>query len=218
MARDWGERKDGEGRIADGFTGRGGGLKLEIVKTWPGSGILLALAMAAPMVAGAAGAAVDLQGKAVDPLAGSHGVVVLIFARTDCPLANRYAPELRRLAEEFEGRGVRMWTVYPDPAETAAAIREQMTSYQLPGGALRDPKHELVRKARATVAPEGAVFDGAGRLVYHGRIDDQWVDFGVSRREAQTHDLEDAIRATLDGKPVARAETRAIGCSLADVE
>jgi peroxiredoxin len=187
------------------------------VRLWTATAMWMVLAIAGLAGAGA-GAALDLEGKAADPLAGSHGVVVLIFARTDCPLANRYAPELRRVAEEFEGRGVRFWTVYPDPAETTAAIREQMASYQLPGGALRDPRRELVKRARATVAPEAAVFDAGGRLVYHGRIDDRWVDFGVARREAQTHDLEDAIRAALEGKPVAKAETRAIGCSLADVE
>lgn len=200
----------------DGFTARRGGLKLGDVKMRWAAG--WALAMALGFAAGAAGQVLDLDGRTVDPFAGRRGVVVLVFARTDCPLTNRYAPELRRLMTEFEARGVRLWMVYPDPAETAAAIREERSRYQMPGEALRDPKHELVKRAKATVAPEAAVFDGAGRLVYHGRIDDQWVDFGVSRRAAQTHDLEDAIRAALDGKPVARAETRAVGCSLADVE
>ena len=82
---------------------------------------------------------------------------------------------------------------------------------------LRDPHHQLVKLARATIAPEAAVFDQAGHLVYHGRIDDRWLNPGRARPAAQTHDLEDAISAVLAGRPPAQAETHAVGCWLADV-
>jgi AhpC/TSA family len=153
-----------------------------------------------------------------DPFSVPARVRVLLFVRTDCPITNRYAPELRRIAEEFRGRDVRFWLVYPDRSETDAAIREHIRQYQFPGDPIRDPEHELVRHAHATVAPEAAVFGAAGNLVYHGRIDDRYVDIGKARPAAQTHDLEDAIRAVLAGKQVAQAETRAVGCSLRDVE
>jgi hypothetical protein len=41
---------------------------------------------------------------------------VLVFVRTDCPISNRYAPELRRLQDRFAPRGMAFWLVYPDPA------------------------------------------------------------------------------------------------------
>ena len=153
-----------------------------------------------------------------DPFATPARVRVLLFVRTDCPITNRYAPELQRVAEEFKGRDVQFWLVYPDATETAAGIRAHIDQYRFPGEPVRDPQHELVRRAHATVAPEAAVFDAAGRLIYHGRIDDRYVDIGKARPAAQTHDLENAITAVLAGKPVAESETRAIGCSLADVE
>jgi hypothetical protein len=63
------------------------------------------------------------------------------------------------------------------------------------------------------------VFDRAGKLTYHGRIDDRYVDVGKSQPGGpQTHDLERAIALTLKGKPVLPSETRAVGCSLADIE
>jgi hypothetical protein len=153
-----------------------------------------------------------------DPFASSARVRVLLFVRTDCPVANRYAPELRRIAAEFSGRPVEFWLVYPDRSETRAAIDEQRSQYDLPGEPLLDPHHDLVKRAHATIAPEAAVFDGAGRLLYHGRIDDRWVAPGKSRITPQTHDLEDAIGAVLAGKPPRQAETHAVGCSLADVQ
>jgi hypothetical protein len=161
---------------------------------------------------------VDLSGKSVDPFTSHARVEVFLFVRTDCPITNRYAPELQRLGREFSERGVRFWLIYPDPAETVSEIENHISQYHFPGEALRDPHHTLVRRARATVAPEAAVFDSAGHLAYHGRIDDRYVDIGKARPAAQVHDLEDAISAVLAGKPVAQSATRAVGCSLADVE
>jgi hypothetical protein len=160
----------------------------------------------------------DLAGKPQDPFASHAAATVLLFVRTDCPITNRYAPELQRLAQEFKTRSVAFWLVYPDPDEAARHIEDHMHEYGLPGQPLRDPHHVLVKEAHATVAPEAAVFNGSGKLVYHGRIDDRYVDIGKTRPAAQVHDLEDAIEAVLNGKPVAHAETRAVGCSLADIE
>jgi hypothetical protein len=174
------------------------------------------LALCAP--AGQSGEAVDPGGKPVDPFSSHARAEVFLFVRTDCPITNRYAPELQRLGQEFSGRGVRFWLIYPDHTETASSIRNHVAQYHFPGEPLRDPHHVLVRLAHATVAPEAAVFDSAGRLIYHGRIDDRYVDIGKARPTAQVHDLEDAISAVLADKPVAQSETRAVGCSLADIE
>lgn len=153
-----------------------------------------------------------------DPFADPARVRVLLFVRTDCPITNRYAPELQRIAQEFKSRGVKFWLVYPDATESMTSIAKHVAEYSLPGTAVRDPHHDLVRRANATVAPEAAVFDGAGRLMYHGRIDDRYVDIGKARPAAQTHDLENAIADVLSGTPVRQPETRAVGCSLADIE
>ena len=162
--------------------------------------------------------AICVSAFAQDPFASSARARVLLFVRTDCPLTNRYAPELQRLSAEFATRGVDFWMVYPDPAESAGAIENHIAQYRFPGKPLRDPDHQLVARARATVAPEAAVFDADGRLKYVGRIDDRFVDFGKARPAPRTHDLEDAISAVLAGKPVAQSKTRAVGCFLADLK
>ena len=97
-------------------------------------------------------------------------------------------------------------------------MAEAVAAYHFPGTPVLDPKHTLVRQAHAETAPEAAVFDPSGHLAYHGRIDDRYVDIGKSRAAAQVHDLEDAIAAVLKRQPVREPVTKAIGCSLADVE
>jgi hypothetical protein len=153
-----------------------------------------------------------------DPFATAGRARVFLFVRSDCPITNRYAPELQRIAKEFAGREVEFWMVYADSSEAPEAIESHMSQYHFPGKPLRDPRHQLVKRAQATVAPEAAVFDAHGSLVYHGRIDDLWISPGKSRSVARTHELHDVIAAVLAGKPSPYREAPAIGCSLADVQ
>jgi hypothetical protein len=170
--------------------------------------LFLAFLFACGLVVAAGSSPFDIPAKAR----------VLLFVRTDCPLTNRYAPELQRLSQEFAPHDVTFWLVYPGKAELEKDITAQVNEYRLPGRVLRDPNQELVKRSHATVAPEAAVFDASGKLRYHGRVDDRWSDFGKGHQTAQTHDLEDAITSVLANKPVANPETRAVGCALADVE
>ncbi len=98
-------------------------------------------------------------------------VQVFLFARTDCPATNQYAPEFRRIAQEFQGKHVAFYLVYPDPNENKRAIENHMAEFGLPGIPLRDPDKALQKRAHATVTPEVAVFDAAGNLKYHGSTD-----------------------------------------------
>jgi len=160
-----------------------------------------------------------LTGAPVDALQAPKGTtaIVFLFTSTDCPISNRYAPEVRRIAEAFAPKGVTFRLVYPNPAETAAAIREHMSAFAYAGAteAFRDPAHALVKFADATVTPEAAVYAG-GRIVYRGRIDDRHVDLGVERPSATRRDLFEALTAIVAGKAVAQPTTQAVGCFIAD--
>ncbi len=168
------------------------------------------------------GTAVDLDGAVVDPLKASAGkIVVLFFVRVDCPISNRYAPTIqgieRRMRLENAGR-VAFWLVYPDRSESAEQIRKHKKEfgYELP--ALRDVQRSLVAESQALATPEAAVFDANRKLIYHGRIDNLFEDFGRARPAATTHELEDAIHAALDGKEVANASVPSVGCYISDLK
>jgi hypothetical protein len=161
--------------------------------------------------------ALDLSGLSVDPLKASPGkVVVLIFVRTDCPISNRYAPTIQRLSAQHPGKTA-FWLVYPDRAESPEAIRkhERDFGYLLP--ALRDVQRTLVQQSHVQITPEAAVYDVHHRLVYHGRIDNLYEDFGRARSAATTHELEDAILAAIHGGSLAAESVPAVGCYIADL-
>ncbi|MBI2423192.1 MAG: redoxin domain-containing protein [Candidatus Hydrogenedentes bacterium] len=141
-----------------------------------------------------------------------HPLTVLLFVAPDCPVVNRYAPEINRLHEAFSKKKVLLYRVYSDPAVGVEAIRAHTRDYALQPAALLDPVHACARAVGATVTPEAVVLDRAGRIYYRGRIDDRYVDFGKYRNEAAQHDLRDAIEAALQGKTLPQNETPCIGC------
>jgi hypothetical protein len=154
-----------------------------------------------------------------DALAAPEGVkaIVYIFTTSDCPISNRYAPEVQRLQKRFAEQGVAFRLVYLNRAETDDAIRAHMAEFGYAAiEAVRDARFELVKFTGATITPEAAVI-ARGRLVYRGRIDDRYAEIGVERPSAATHDLADALDAVLAGKPVRRATAPAVGCYIADL-
>lgn len=158
----------------------------------------------------------DLDGRVVRPLASATDrAVVLLFTATDCPISDRYAPEVRRLAGEYAPRGVRFFLVYADAGSRPEAIRQHVSDFGYDLRALRDPAHTLVRLTGATVTPEAVVFasdEGGTRLAYRGRIDDWYEDFGRARAAPTTHELADSLDAVLAGRRVEVPRTTAIGC------
>ena len=148
---------------------------------------------------------------------GTLALTVLIFVSTDCPVSNRYAPEIVRLYEQFTPQGLRFRLVYPNPLDTPQAIDAHIRGFGFPRITQRDPEHRLVKQAGATITPEAAVFDKSGRLVYLGRIDNRFVELGRERPAATEHDLRNALTALVAGKPIAPARTQAVGCFIADM-
>ena len=147
--------------------------------------------------------------------AAPPGLTVYVFTTTDCPISNRYAPEIQRLAAKF-GSKAHFVLVYPVPTDSPDMIREHKKKFAYAIDSVRDTDQQLLKLTGVTIAPEVAVMKGSQRL-YRGRIDDRFVDLGKERSAAMAHDLEDALTAISSGKPVAKPETRAVGCFLADL-
>lgn len=159
------------------------------------------------------------DGSPIDPFANPESkAVVLVFVSTVCPVANRYAPELRRLFETFQPQNVAFWLVYADNDETSEMIRRHAQDYQNPIPAIRDPDHRLAKFCAASRTPEAVVFAPGRQQRYRGRIDDRVIDYGKSRDVASQHDLQEAIAAVLAGRDVPVPVTAVIGCPIPGVD
>ena len=120
----------------------------------------------------------DVDEKPVALLPAVDGrVVVLVFVASDCPISNRYLPELVRLRKTVTAEGVTFWFVYPNLTGAAATVRAHQRTYGASGDVLRDDPQELARLTGAKVTPKAAVLvrrGGVLQVVYAGRIDDRW--------------------------------------------
>ena len=96
---------------------------------------------------------------------------------------------------------------------THAEVLEHIKSYEYEEQvAIHDREHQLVRATRATFTPHAAVLTDKRRVVYLGRINNFYADFGKPRRVITQHELRDALDAVLAGKKVVRSRTEAVGC------
>lgn len=158
---------------------------------------------------------IDINGKPIGDLGGTGvRVIVLVFAASDCPISNRYIPEIARLNGEYSSRGVRFWWVFPNPSDTADVVKQHNKDFAIHEDALLDASQTLVKRANVTVTPEVAVFTAGLREVYHGRIDDRYISLGQERPHAERHELEMAIQAALGAKPVPQPGGPPVGCSI----
>jgi hypothetical protein len=160
----------------------------------------------------------DLANHPLDPLAASTDkrATLLLFVTDTCPLSNAYAPDIRRLYDTYAKEGIAFYLVYADPDLSAADAQKHHDDYAFPCPALLDPRHDLVRRAQATVTPEAAVFLPSGQRVYLGRIDDRPVAYAQSRATPTSHDLRDVLDSIVHNQPVTPRVTKAIGCYIPD--
>lgn len=145
--------------------------------------------------------------------AGKHAIV-LLFVSTDCPLSNRYVPEMNRLASAYGPRGVAFYAVQGDATVALDAVRAHVKEFGYTFPYLLDPEESLASYTGARATPEAAVLSSSGDLLYLGRIDNRLEDFGQERVEVTEFDLRDALDAVLAGKPVPHPRTKALGCAI----
>lgn len=144
-----------------------------------------------------------------DPKASA---TVLVFLLSDCPVANRYAPELKRIEADYSKKSVAFYRVYVYRETTLDEIREHTKQFDYKWPAIHDVDHTLVNAVRARVTPEVALLSKDGKLQYMGRIDDWYIEHGRLRELDYRKDLRIALDEVLSGKPVSVPRTPAIGC------
>jgi hypothetical protein len=154
----------------------------------------------------------DSAGRAFSiPISGADRATVLLFVLPECPIANRYAPEIKRIEGEYAKRGFVFWRVYPVPLEELEAVRKHGEDYKYGFTAVLDPDKSLAKKLGMRITPEVAVIGPDGTLRYRGRIDNLNVEHGKIRPNYR-RDLRIALDEILAGKPVTKRSTAAVGC------
>ncbi len=137
--------------------------------------------------------------------------VVVVFIGTECPINNAYMPRLAEMAKTYADKGVAFLGVNSNCNDTPPRIAGHAKKYGLPFPVLRDPANVVADRFGAKRTPEAFLLDGSRKVVYHGRIDDQY-GVGYKRTAPTRRDLAEAIDEVLAGKPVSQPFAKPAGC------
>ena len=147
-------------------------------------------------------------------VAGPKGTLV-IFSCNHCPWVKAWETRIAALGRELPAKGIGVVAVnsndpaaYPGDGYADMIARAKAAGFTFPY--VVDSTSDVARAFGATHTPEAFLFDRAGKLVYHGAIDDNAEDAA----KVKHHYLADAAGALLAGRPIVTAETKSIGCSL----
>ena len=151
-----------------------------------------------------------LDGKAfsLSSAAKAHKAVVLMFISTQCPYSNAYNDQMKALANAYASKGVLFVGINSNKTEDAAAAVAHARSNGHTFPIMKDPSNKVADLYDARRTPEVYVVDPEGKLRYHGRITED------HENPASSPDLKNALDSFLTGKPIARTETKAFGCTI----
>lgn len=150
-------------------------------------------------------------------------VLVIVFTCNHCPTAQLYETRIKKLAADFQDRGVALVAIEPNNSNAIRLdelgytdvsdslddmkIRAEYRHFNFPY--LYDGETQAVSRAYGPKAtPHVFVFDKERKLRYEGRVDN-------NQRQSlvKTQDARNAIEALLDDKPVPVDHTGVFGCS-----
>jgi peroxiredoxin len=142
-------------------------------------------------------------------------LLVVIFTCNHCPYAQALEPRFIELQRDYAARAVRLCGINPNderayPDDSFAKMQERSRRHGWNFAYLRDESQQVARAYDAACTPDIFLFDPERKLVYNGRLDDDWKETARVRHR----DLRNAIDRTLAGQPVDFDVHPALGCSI----
>jgi thiol-disulfide isomerase/thioredoxin len=148
-------------------------------------------------------------------LEGEKGTVVM-FICNHCPFVIHVNPEITRMAEEYQKKGIGFVAIssndvekYPQDAPHLMKTKAKAENYPFPY--LYDETQEVAKKYDAACTPDFYLFDQELKLVYRGQLDDSRPDNG---QPLSGKDLRNALDKLLSGNSNDSLQKPSIGCNI----
>ena len=141
-------------------------------------------------------------------------VLVIVFMCNHCPYVKAVLERLINLQNQFISHGVQFVGInsndvikYPEDSLENMAIIAKEKGFSFPY--LIDPSQNIARAYNAVCTPDLYVYGKDRKLLYRGRIDDNW----EHEEKVTQQDLKLALEKILAGQSVDNKQIPSMGCS-----
>ena len=143
---------------------------------------------------------------------------IVVFTCNTCPVAQAYEQRVIDLNKQFSSKGYPVIAINANdgtlsPGENFEAMQKRSAAKKYKFPYLTDETQDVAKTYGATHTPTVFVVQKEGEdfiVRYVGAIDNNAQD----GQQATEKYVESAVKALLDGKPVATATAKAIGCGI----
>lgn len=145
----------------------------------------------------------------------ANPLLLVIFSCNHCPYVQAYEERIKKLQNDFRKDGLQIVAINANDADKYAEDSfEEMKKRAAVRGFnfiyLRDESQQTAKAFGAAFTPELFLFNNERKLIYTGKIDDNWRE----PEKVQTKYLQNAIEEYLRGEEISVPETYAIGCTI----
>lgn len=158
---------------------------------------------------------IDGNYYSANDLSSNIQALIVIFSCNHCPYVKAYEDRIIAIQKDYSEQGVKVIAInsnddtnYPEDSFEEMIKRSKQKNFNFLY--LRDDSQEVAKSFGATHTPEVFLFNKEQKLVYHGKIDDNW----QNPDEVKTHYLRIALEECLSGKEIQFPETYSIGCTI----
>jgi thiol-disulfide isomerase/thioredoxin len=151
--------------------------------------------------------------------------LVVAFICNHCPYVIHIAPQLTKIAQEYQKKGIAFVAInsndteqYPD--DNMAHMIEEKRTRQYPFAYLLDEKQDVAKAYSAACTPDIFLFDAEQKLVYRGQFDASRPlrissgNYDSSKNQATGSDLIQVMDALLDERFIDTNQTPSMGCNI----
>ncbi len=159
--------------------------------------------------------AVSNKHLSISNLSGKNATVIM-FICNHCPYVIHVNPEIVRIANDYQAKGVGFVAIssndieaHPEDAPDKMKALALAEGYTFPY--LYDENQSVAKAYDAACTPDFYVFDDEMKLAYRGRIDNSRPNSGTP---LSGKDIRDVLDNLLEKKPVSPVQFPSMGCNI----
>ena len=142
--------------------------------------------------------------------------LVVIFWCNHCPFVKQIASRVGELADSYLPQGVAFVSITSNdveykPEDGVDRMPAFIEEYGIHFPYLYDESQQVSKAYQAACTPDFYLFDAQHKLAYRGQFDDARPG---NEAPVTGADLEQAIKAVLEGKPQAELQKASLGCNI----